>query len=59
MGKRADERKAINTSLASQPDRVRWVVEILGSVPSFSFAEHEGLLDAYEDDYETAPTVLD
>jgi hypothetical protein len=52
MGKRADERRMIKKSQASQPDRVHWVLETLGSESHFNFAEHEDL-----DDYETAPTV--
>ena len=37
MGKRADVRKMVNRSWASQPDRVRKVLEILDAGPRFRF----------------------
>jgi len=41
MGKRADERRLIKESRASQPDRVRRLLEILATGPHFRFREDE------------------
>jgi hypothetical protein len=43
MGNRADERRLINRSRASQLDRVRWVLEMLEAGPHFRFHEDEDL----------------
>ncbi len=48
MGERADKRRMVNRSWASQPDRVRRVLEMLDAGPRFSFREHEGLLEGSE-----------
>jgi hypothetical protein len=44
MGKRADERIVVNRSRASQPDRVRWVLEMLEAGPHFRFREDEDIV---------------
>jgi hypothetical protein len=41
MGVRADERMMVKRGQAGQPDRVRWVLEILEAGPQFSFRKHE------------------
>ena len=44
MGKRADRRRLIKKMQASEPDRERWILEILETGPHFRMHEDEDFL---------------
>jgi hypothetical protein len=57
MGKRADQRMVVNRSWASQPDRVRWVLEMLEAGPHFRLREAEDLFPE-RDPPRPAPSIV-